>query len=45
MSFTTRGAYLNTRQHIELFLHLVERDKMLHFHSPVVSMCVFFRRQ
>ena len=42
LSCTTRGAYWNPRQHIELFLHLVERDKMLHFNSPVVSMCLFF---
>ena len=41
-SCTTRGAHLNRRQHIEFFLHLVERDRMLHFHSPVISTCLFF---
>ena len=36
------ASYWNPRQHIELFLHLLERDKMLHSHSPVLSMCLFF---
>ena len=42
LSCITTGAHLNPQQHIEVLLHLVARDEMLHFHCLVVSMCLFF---